>query len=242
MELGTTSGGGGSNGSPADRQTPAGLATPRVSQGPRERLKSVIPSSLLVRDLGWTVEPSLLFTFDDGPDRQITPEVLARLQAYAIPAVFFVIGKHVDAAPELLRETQRLGHIIGNHTYSHSDHDPWFGKYFIDVKRCQSAVQRHAGVTPRLFRPPKGHLSATSLTVPKLLGLRTMNWSLNVRDWACESQAEARRAAERLVREARPGNIVLLHDDRPLVLSLLDFALPRLVDAGFDLSKAAVLP
>jgi peptidoglycan/xylan/chitin deacetylase (PgdA/CDA1 family) len=207
-------------------------------QGLRERLKAAIPESLLIRNLGPAAGRTLLFTFDDGPDRQVTPEVLARLQAHGIRGVFFVIGAHVDAAPELLVASHRHGHVIGNHTYSHRAPEPWFGQYFRDVKRCQDTVRQHVGVTPRLFRPPKGHLSGTSLAVPRMLGLRTMNWSLNVRDWECESQADARRAAERLVREARDGNIVLLHDNRPLLLPLLDFALPRLVAAGFDLGAA----
>jgi peptidoglycan-N-acetylglucosamine deacetylase len=213
-----------------------------VRQAVRDRVKSAIPSSLLLRDLGARADGSLLFTFDDGPDRRITPEVHARLRTYGIRAVFFVIGEHVDAAPALAAESHRLGHVLGNHTYSHRAPDPWFGRYLADVKRCQRAVERHVGVTPRLFRPPSGHLSPTSLTVPRLLGLRTMNWSLNVRDWACQSEADARNAAERLVRDARAGHIILLHDNRPLVLPLLDFALPRLADAGFDLAKAAALP
>ena len=209
-----------------------------AGQGLRDRLKAAIPESLLIRDLGPAASRTLLFTFDDGPDRDVTPEVLARLQAHGIRGVFFVIGAHADAAPELLVESHRQGHVIGNHTYSHRAPDPWFGQYFKDVQRCQDTVRQHLNVTPRLFRPPKGHLSGTSLVVPRMLGLRTMNWSLNVRDWECESPADARRAAERLVREARGGNIVLLHDNRPLLLPLLDFALPRLVAAGFDLRAA----
>jgi len=205
-------------------------------------LKAAIPAGLLVRDLGPAADGALLFTFDDGPDPDVTPEVLSRLQAYGMRAVFFVIGQHVDTTPGLALEAHRRGHVLGNHTYSHRAPDPWFAEYVADVRRCQHAVRRHVGVTPRLFRPPKGHLSPTSLTVPRLLGLRTMNWSLNVRDWACESPADARRAAEQLVRGARAGNIVLLHDNRPLLLPLLDFALPRLVEAGFDLARPVVIP
>ena len=212
-----------------------------MTQRIRDRLKSAIPPSLLVRELAPTPERSLLFTFDDGPDRRVTPEVLGRLEVYGIRAVFFVIGERVDAEPELASLVRRAGHVIGNHTYGHRSPDPWFGGYLADVRHCQRAVEYHTGVTPQLFRPPKGHLSPTNLIVPKLLGLTTMNWSLNVRDWACETKPQALQAAERMVREATAGNIVLLHDDRPLVLPLLDFALPRLRDAGFDLSKATAL-
>lgn len=209
-----------------------------AGQGLRDRVKAAIPECVLQRHLGPAAGRTLLFTFDDGPDRHVTPEVLSRLEAHGIRGVFFVIGAHADAAPDVLAEVHRLGHVIGNHTYSHRAPDPWFGEYFRDVKRCQDTVRRHVGVTPRLFRPPKGHVSGASLTVPRMLGLRTMNWSLNVRDWECESPADARRAAERLVREAQGGNIVLLHDNRPLLLPLLDFALPRLVAAGFDVAAA----
>ena len=213
------------------------LVRPR-SQGLRDVVKRAIPRRLLTRTLGAEVGRTVLLTFDDGPDPQLTPEVLGRLESFGIRAVFFVIGARVDAAPETLRDSLRRGHVVGNHTYSHHTPDPWFGSYLRDVRRCQAAVRTHAAVTPRLFRPPKGHLSSTSLAVPPLLGLRTVGWSLNVRDWACETPAEARRAAERLVREAAAGDIVLLHDNRPLLLPLLDFALPRLADAGFDLASA----
>jgi peptidoglycan/xylan/chitin deacetylase (PgdA/CDA1 family) len=210
-----------------------------VSPRFRESLKKLIPRNLLVRDLGPTSDHSILFTFDDGPHPEVTAEVLARLEAYRVRAVFFVIGERLDAAPELGKRVAAAGHVIGNHTYTHRAPDPWFGGYLDDVRRCQTAVLRHVGQRPTLFRPPKGHLSATSLIVPKMLGLQTVNWSLNVRDWACESRTEAMAAAEQLVRGAEPGRIVLLHDDRPLVLPLLDFVLPRLADSGFDLSSAA---
>ncbi|MGE3885939.1 MAG: polysaccharide deacetylase family protein [Vicinamibacterales bacterium] len=224
------------NGTPDDPRARPGEAP--MGAPLRERVKRLIPSSLLLRDLGPVAGRSMLFTFDDGPDPVVTREVLARLEAYRVRAVFFVIGERVERHPEGTLAVGRAGHVVGNHTYSHRAPDPWFGAYLEDVRRCQEAVARHAGVRPTLFRPPKGHLSPTSLCVPKMLGLKTMNWSLNVRDWACETEADALRAAERLVREAAPGRIVLLHDDRPLVLPLLDFVLPRLRDAGFDLSGA----
>ena len=217
---------------------PARLPRP-ATQGLRDRLKAAIPPSLLVRDLGPVPDRSILLTFDDGPHPDTTAEVLARLRACGARAVFFMIGERIDAAPHVAAEVAAAGHRIGNHTYSHQAPDLWLGAYYTDVRQCQQACRRHVGAAPTLFRPPKGHLSLTSLVVPKTLGLKTVNWSLNVRDWACEDRAQALDAAERLVRHASAGDIVLLHDDRRLVLPLLDFVLPRLIDAGFDLSSGA---
>lgn len=202
----------------------------------RDRIKSLIPRRLLVRDFETSGPPAMLFTFDDGPDPHVTPQVLARLEAYKVRAVFFAIGQKVEAHPEWARAVRDAGHVLGNHTFTHRAPDPWFGGYVSEVSRCQDAVARHTGARPRLFRPPKGHLSLASISVPRMFGLRVVNWSLNVRDWACQSEAEALGAAERLVRDAAPGRIILLHDDRPLVLPLLDHVLPRLQRAGFDLA------
>lgn len=215
----------------------APLNRPR-GQGLRDRLKSAIPSSLLMRDLGPVGDRSILLTFDDGPNPETTPLVLRRLSAHGAKAVFFMIGERIDASPATAKEVTAAGHRLGNHTYSHRAPDPWFGAYVGDVRRCQQACARHTGVTPTLFRPPKGHLSPTSLIVPKAFGLTTVNWSLNVRDWDCRDESEAFAAADRLVRHAKPGDIVLLHDDRQLVLPLLDVVLPQLRAAGFDLSSA----
>jgi peptidoglycan/xylan/chitin deacetylase (PgdA/CDA1 family) len=206
----------------------------------RSRVKGLIPASLVLRDLGPRSEPLLLLTFDDGPDPDVTPGVLDRLDAHDARAVFFVVGRRAAAHPALVREIHRRGHCIGNHTFEHrNDADPWFPGYLRELRRCQAVVRECADVTPRLFRPPKGHLSLTSLTVPKLLGLRTVNWSLNVRDWACKTPEAARQAAEELDRQVQGGQIVLLHDDNPHVLELLDIVLPRLRGRGFDLRSAA---
>lgn len=210
----------------------------------RNRLKHAIPRRLLLQNLdpqppGAQPHNRLLLTFDDGPHRTVTPEVLSRLEAHGARALFFMCGRDVEAHPELARQVLRAGHLIGNHTYSHQTPAPAFRRYLRDVHHCQEAVRRHLGIVPRYFRPPRGRLSVTSLSVPLVLGLRAMHWSLNVRDWSCATRQDALAAAEQLVREASSGAILVLHDDHEFVLPLLEFALPRLVKAGFDLGTAA---
>lgn len=209
--------------------------------GFRESLKGAIPRPLLIRHLRPSSARSLLLTFDDGPHRAFTPQVLDRLDAYGAKAVFFLVGNRVEREPHLAAEILRRGHLLGNHTYRHQLPDPWFPRYLADVRRCQQVLESHTGMRPTLFRPPKGHLTLTSLCVPVLLGLRTVNWSLNVRDWSCKTRELAEAAADRVVQQAEPGRIVLLHDDQEQVITVLDRALPRLRDAGFDLSSAISL-
>jgi len=59
-------------------------------------------------------------TFDDGPDPEVTPEILNLLREHRARATFFVIGKWLDAHPELGRLIVEQGHVLANHSWSHS--------------------------------------------------------------------------------------------------------------------------
>ena len=196
----------------------------------------MLPRRLLVRQLDQRASNSILLTFDDGPHPEITPAVLDRLENYGAKAIFFVVGRRIERAPYLLRCIQEQGHIIGNHTYIHSnERQPWFWKYYRDLQRCQIAVERNTGKRPKLFRPAGGRISLTSLFVPRLLCMRTISWSLEANDWRCRTTHEARIAAERLTCKLTSGDIVLLHDDNYRVLEILDILLPEIRSRKYDL-------
>jgi len=59
-------------------------------------------------------------TFDDGPSKYVTPEILDILNRYNIKATFFVVGNQAEKNPEVLKRIYEEGHAIGNHTYSHN--------------------------------------------------------------------------------------------------------------------------
>lgn len=60
-------------------------------------------------------------TFDDGPNIQITPKVLDILKSENVKASFFVIGKNVEAYPEIVKRAYEEGNYIANHGYSHNN-------------------------------------------------------------------------------------------------------------------------
>jgi peptidoglycan/xylan/chitin deacetylase (PgdA/CDA1 family) len=128
------------------------------------------------------------------------------------------------------------GHLIGNHSFAHADsRKPWFVAYYQDILRCQRLVEKTAGIRPRFFRPPYGRLSPTTLLAPRLAGLRTVNWSLDSHDWRCRSVPQAQQAAQDAYAKIKGGDILLMHDDHPFVLDVLDILLARC--AGFDLNR-----
>jgi len=202
----------------------------------KDRLKHLIPRSLLVRNLKPGAGNSVLLTFDDGPDGKVTPAVLERLRSRQVKAVFFVVGRRIADAPQVLRMIHEEGHQIGNHSYVHSNGtQPWCVAYYQDILRCQLLVEKTVGIRPLLFRPPLGRLSPTTLIAPRLAGLRTVNWSLDSHDWQCRAVEQAQQAARDACARIREGDILLMHDDHPFVLDLLDILLSRC--PAFDFSR-----
>lgn len=63
----------------------------------------------------------LCLSFDNGPEPEVTPGVLAVLARRRIPAMFFVIGEKLrdPKARALAAQTRDAGHVIGNHTLTH---------------------------------------------------------------------------------------------------------------------------
>ncbi|WP_153459820.1 polysaccharide deacetylase family protein [Streptomyces kaniharaensis] len=173
-------------------------------------------------------------TLDDGPDPRYTPTVLALLQQHGIRATFFLIGENAVEHPELVREIADHGHHIANHTWSHPDlRRVSESRVRDELERTSDLLQRTTGRTPTWFRAPGGDWSDVSLQVGADLGMRPMAWSVDPRDWARPGTAAI---TDRILRDVRPGAIVLNHDgggDRSQTVAALKAYLPALIDSGY---------
>jgi peptidoglycan/xylan/chitin deacetylase (PgdA/CDA1 family) len=150
-------------------------------------------------------------TFDDGPNSAATPRILDVLQAEGVRATFFVLGRHAERWPELVRRMADEGHQLGNHGYHHRKlhrRSPAYVRE--DLLRGTLAIERASGgVRPRVFRAPHGFRNPWVTPIAASLGQRTIGWSLGVWDSARPgADAIARRALEGL----RAGSILLLPD------------------------------
>ncbi len=81
-------------------------------------------------------------TFDDGPSKSITPQVLKILEEYNIKASFFVLGEMCRLNPEILKQVQDKGHLICNHTFSHDYKSIYRNeKAFIkELESCENTI------------------------------------------------------------------------------------------------------
>lgn len=178
-------------------------------------------------------------TFDDGPDREVTPRVLDLLDARGARASFFCVGERAATSPALVREIVRRGHSVENHSHRHSTGFGWYGPWRLarELGGAQRALADAAGVAPRFFRAPFGTRNPLLDRALAQLGLTLVSWTRRGYDTV---DADAPRVLRRLVNGLGAGDVLLLHDGltvrerrgEPTVLAVLPRLLERLADRG----------
>jgi peptidoglycan/xylan/chitin deacetylase (PgdA/CDA1 family) len=154
----------------------------------------------------------IALTFDDGPHPHWTPRILAVLAQHRVTATFFVVGRKVEAHPDVVRAIAGAGHAVGLHSYAHDRLFSLRGERRVkeDLERGVAALERALGQRPRLFRPPIGHTNPTIARVVEALGLVVVGWTIGGRDGLASARPD--EVVARVRRDLRDGAIVLLHD------------------------------
>lgn len=185
----------------------------------------------------------VVLTFDDGPHPEHTRKILDVLEARGAHATFFVIGRKVDAHPDVVREIVARGHTVGVHGY---EHDRLFSlrggaRVRKDLDRAIATITRVTGTRPVLFRPPIGHTNPAIAREAERLGLVVVGWSARARDGVPGTTPA--QVVGRLAPGLEDGAIVLLHDaaERDDRVPVAPAALPAVLDAisakGLDIAE-----
>lgn len=154
---------------------------------------------------------TIALTFDDGPDPRFTPRVLQALARGGHRATFFLVGRRMEEHPDQARAIRDAGHALGIHSFAHSPYNAFFGKprLRVDFEAAERAWAAALGGRPALYRPPVGLVNPNVMTVARERGYRVVAWSLRALDGVLLYEPGAIRAR---VRQAREGDIVLMHD------------------------------
>jgi peptidoglycan/xylan/chitin deacetylase (PgdA/CDA1 family) len=159
-------------------------------------------------------------TFDDGPS-EYTDRYLDVLREKEVPATFFEIGQEMPGREATMRRILREGDEIGDHTENHVE-DPGYSQIATAAER----IKAYTGFQPCLFRPPGGAENQTVIDTAGSLGLKTITWDVDPRDWSLPGTSEI---YSNIVDNAKPGAIILMHDGggpRDETLA----ALPEIID------------
>lgn len=164
--------------------------------------------------------PDLYLTFDDGPHPEATAFVLDCLAAAGAGATFFTVGQNVDRYPQVMERIRSEGHTLGHHTDTHAD------ALRTDRAAYLRDVETGAAKNPSAyFRPPYGKLTPGTYRALKKR-YRIVLWDVISEDYDRRYTAEA--CIRKVVRQVRPGSVVVLHDN-PKCLDRLRVILPEIL-------------
>ncbi|MCD4812931.1 polysaccharide deacetylase family protein [bacterium] len=158
-----------------------------------------------------TSEKVVSLTFDDGPDKRVTPELLELLKTEKIPAAFFYIGRACEANPQLVRKTMQAGHLLGNHSFGHLTYWAFLPAAGIqrEIEQANQVLFRITGQLPKFYRPPFGVTRPGLGAILKRLGMTCIGWQVRALEGFKPDQE---KILQRIVRGVRPGSIIMLHE------------------------------
>jgi peptidoglycan-N-acetylglucosamine deacetylase len=179
---------------------------------------------------------TVALTFDDGPG-EFTQTVLDILREKQVRATFFVIGKNVVLKPEMVKAVVDAGHLVGNHTWSHTiprSSIGWKSAFLSkEILRTGREIVDATGQEACVFRPPGGVIKGVK-KVTRSEELSTIMWSVDTRDWSGQTPGKP-KFADTIRRRALTGlkdehPILLMHDGGGYRGSTVA-ALPGIIDA-----------
>lgn len=152
----------------------------------------------------------IALTFDDGPASQ-TEAVLKTLQEFEAKATFFCIGRHIQGNTGILKKMDAAGHLIANHSFSHS---PFFDfksrrQMMEELEQTTMEIRNATGRSPLFFRPPFGVTTPAMSRAVGTLGLTVIGWNIRSLDTSIKDRE---KLVERIKSRVRPGAILLMHD------------------------------
>lgn len=155
-------------------------------------------------------EKKIALTFDDGPSI-FTLEVLELLKKYNVKATFFCIGKNIESHPEILKQIIADGHLVGNHSYSHSKFFDFYNAEKIrkEIEKTDELLEKYTSKKINFFRPPYGVTTPSIRRALEKTKHKVIGWNIRSLDGGTKNQE---LIFNRITKRVSPGGIVLLHD------------------------------
>ncbi|MEG0551206.1 MAG: polysaccharide deacetylase family protein [Vagococcus sp.] len=167
-------------------------------------------------------ENSVALTFDDGPKRETTTQLLDILAQKNIKASFFILGQNIPGNEDLLKRMKEEGHIIGSHSMHHNNLSqmdlPSLKK---DFQNMDDKVKSILKEPVKYIRPPYG---AANKQVATVANRPLVEWSVDSKDW---SSKNTQSIINQVTQTTEPGSIILMHDIYPETIN----AVPSIIDS-----------
>ena len=200
-----------------------------------------------IKQIYYSNEKQIYLTFDDGPSKEITPQILDILKQENVLATFFVLGSRFELNPSIVQREFEEGHFIANHGYSHKYSQIYASveSVYEEYSKCQQAVQNalnNSNYFTRLFRFPGGssggpYNDLKSKAKADLIskGIATTNWNALTGD--AEGIKDKQALIDKMISSIGKNQsiVLLMHDagDKSYTVEALPDIIKYFKDRGY---------
>lgn len=177
-------------------------------------------------------KPLVALTFDDGPNRTTTNEVLDVLEEYGVRASFFLIGNNINFITEdVMKRAYEMGCELGNHSMTHSDMTQMTPEEIQEeITFVSDKIEEITGSRPSFFRPPYIAVNSTmyeTIDMTFICGVGCNDWDPNV---------TVQERIDSTLNQVEDGTIILLHDAQgnSQTVEALRTIIPTLMEEGYQ--------
>lgn len=149
----------------------------------------------------------IAITFDDGPHPHYTEQLLDGLKERGVKATFFVTGEHASIHPDIIKRIREEGHLIGNHTYKHTQLQSTNREEFKqELVETNEIIKEITGEDTIYVRPPYG---SWDKSLEQELNMFPVLWTVDPLDW-CSDNVSC--IVQNTVSKTKENDIILMHD------------------------------
>lgn len=182
-----------------------------------------------------TREKKISLTFDLSWGEDNTMKILDTLDQYKVKATFFVVGGWIDYTPKnelLIKEIDKRGHEIGNHSNMHPDMTKISRERIIkEIEVTDTKIMNLTGKNSKLFRCPSGAYNDLVISTVENMKRFCIQWDVDSIDWKSQG---AEIEYNRVITKTKPGSILLFHNDAKYTPQNLPRVIEKLKKDGYE--------
>ncbi len=167
-------------------------------------------------------------TFDDGPNWSTTTALLDGLRERGVRATFFIVGERIKGNEDLILRMKEEGHLIGNHSYSHTDLTKASEEQFMnEINETNRLIEEITGEPVKFIRPPCGYWNDE---LADKVDMTAVLWNVDPLDWCTDDVGVV---VGRVMDDVEDGDIILFHDIYGSSVTAALEVIDQLADRGF---------
>lgn len=186
-----------------------------------------------------TSEKKIAISFDAAWGTDHTENILDILDEYDIKTTFFLVDFWVTDYPDIVKEIDKRGHEIQNHSTTHPKMTELSKEDMIkEIKTTEENIEKITGKKTTLFRPPFGDHNDELIKTLREIGYHGIQWDVDSLDW---KELGVEPVVDKVTRNIKNGSIVLFHNNAKYVTEYLPLILEKLQEEDYEVVPVSEL-